>query len=94
MTKITRIPSDFRWLSLVIAALLAASCVACGKDAPPTRAAGGAKAQEPHPVRVVAAAVGPFPRTVTARFLRILVKAEVNGQPFAALAELDVMPAD
>ncbi|HEY6097450.1 MAG TPA: efflux RND transporter periplasmic adaptor subunit [Candidatus Deferrimicrobium sp.] len=51
--------------ALLGAALLAVSCLACGKDAPPARAAGGGKAQEPHPVRVAAAAVGSFPRTVT-----------------------------
>jgi len=48
--------------SLLGAALLAVSGVACGKD---TTSAAPAKAQEPRPVRVVAAAVGPLPRTVT-----------------------------
>jgi RND family efflux transporter MFP subunit len=51
--------------ALLGAALLALTCLACGKDAPPARAGGNAKAREPHPVRVVAAALGPFPRTVT-----------------------------
>lgn len=32
-----------------------------------------------------------FSQPVTARFLRLVVKAEVKGQPFAALAELDVL---
>lgn len=45
--------------------LLAVSGVACGKDTTSARAASRAKAQEPRPVRVVAAAVGPLPRTVT-----------------------------
>ena len=45
-----------------MAALLAVSGVACGKD---TTSAARTKAQEPRPVRVVAAAVGPLPRTVT-----------------------------
>jgi hypothetical protein len=36
----------------------------------------------------------PFQRPVTARFLRVVVKAEVKGQPFAAMAELDVIPGD
>ena len=45
--------------------MIAASVVACGKDTAPARGAGGAKVGEPRPVRVVAAAVGPLPRTVT-----------------------------
>jgi beta-galactosidase len=32
-----------------------------------------------------------FAQPVTARFLRLVVKSEVEGQPFAALAELDVL---
>ena len=32
-----------------------------------------------------------FPQPVVARFLRLLVHAEVKGQPFASLAELDVL---
>ena len=56
---------EFHALALLGAALLAVSVVGCGKDTNPARAAGGAKVQEPRPVRVVAAAVGPFPRTVT-----------------------------
>lgn len=56
---------EFRVLALLGAALLAVSAAGCGKDSTPARAGGGAKAPEPHPVRVVAAAVGPFPRTVT-----------------------------
>lgn len=35
-----------------------------------------------------------FPQTVSARFLRVQVQAEVNGQAFGALAELDILPAD
>jgi RND family efflux transporter MFP subunit len=45
-----------------MAALLAVSGVACGKD---TNSAARTKTQEPRPVRVVAAEVGPLPRTVT-----------------------------
>ena len=56
---------EFHALALLGAALLAVSVVGCGKDTNPARAASGAKVQEPRPVRVVAAAVGPFPRTVT-----------------------------
>jgi len=55
----------FPWLALLVAALLAISVVACEKDSTPARAAGRSKAQEPHPVRVVTASVGPLPRTVT-----------------------------
>jgi RND family efflux transporter MFP subunit len=50
---------------LLCAVLLAVSGVACGKDTTSARAASRAKAQEPRPVRVVTAAVGPLPRTVT-----------------------------
>jgi len=56
---------EFRAIAVLGAALLAVSCVACGKDTTSARAAGPGKAQEPRPVRVVAAAVGPLPRTVT-----------------------------
>ncbi len=35
-----------------------------------------------------------FNPTVNARFLRVLVKSEVSGQPFAALAELDIITAN
>src|SRR4030042_1227311 len=52
-------------LVLLGAMLLAVSGVACERDTAPARAAARAKTQEPRPVRVVAAAVGPFPRTVT-----------------------------
>ena len=34
-----------------------------------------------------------FNQTVNARFLRVVVKSEVSGQPFAALAELDIIAA-
>jgi hypothetical protein len=34
-----------------------------------------------------------FAQPVRARFLRVLVQQEVGGRPFAALAELDVLPA-
>ncbi len=54
-----------RLLSVLCVVLLAVSVVACGKDTTSARAAGRAKAQEPRPVRVFAAAVGRFPRTVT-----------------------------
>jgi multidrug efflux pump subunit AcrA (membrane-fusion protein) len=47
------------------AVLLAVSGVACERDTTPARAAARAKTQEPRPVRVVAAAVEPLPRTVT-----------------------------
>ena len=65
MANERKISREFRALALLGAALLAVSGVGCGKDTTSARAAGGAKAQEPHPVRVVAAAIGPFPRTVT-----------------------------
>ncbi|HEY5577775.1 MAG TPA: efflux RND transporter periplasmic adaptor subunit [Deferrimonas sp.] len=55
----------FSPLVLLGAALLAVSVAACGKDTTPAGAEGRAKAQEPRPVRVVAAAVGSLPRTVT-----------------------------
>jgi len=64
MANERKISREFRALALLGAALLAVYGVGCGKDTTSARAAGGAKAQEPHPVRVVAAAVGPFPRTV------------------------------
>ena len=35
-----------------------------------------------------------FGKPSVGRFLRLVVKSEVNGQPFAALAELDVVTAD
>jgi len=35
-----------------------------------------------------------FRQPVTARFLRVVVKSEVKGQPFAAIAELDVIRGD
>jgi hypothetical protein len=35
-----------------------------------------------------------FPQPVQARYLKLLVKSTVNGQPFAAIAELDVILAD
>ena len=65
MTSNHRNSREFLALALLGAALLAVSVVGCAKDSTPARAGGGAKAPEPHPVRVVAAAVGPFPRTVT-----------------------------
>jgi RND family efflux transporter MFP subunit len=65
MTGKSRGSREFRTLALLTAALLAVSCVACGNDSTSARAAARAKAQEPRPVRVVAAAVGPLPRTVT-----------------------------
>jgi multidrug efflux pump subunit AcrA (membrane-fusion protein) len=64
MSDLHRNSRGFPRLALLAAALLAISAVACEKDSPPARAAGRSKAQEPHPVRVVAAAVGPLPRTV------------------------------
>ena len=54
-----------RSLSVLCVVLLAVSGVACGKDTTSASPAGRAKAQAPRPVRVVAAAVGPLPRTVT-----------------------------
>jgi len=35
-----------------------------------------------------------FGKPSVGRFLRLIVKSEVSGQPFAALAELDVITAD
>jgi RND family efflux transporter MFP subunit len=55
----------YRSLSVLCLVMLAVSGVACGKDTTSAGAAGRAKAQEPRPVRVVAAAVGRLPRTVT-----------------------------
>jgi RND family efflux transporter MFP subunit len=55
----------YRSLSLLCVVLLAVSGIACERDTTPARAAARAKAQAPRPVRVVAAAVGPLPRTVT-----------------------------
>ena len=55
----------FGSLSVLCVVLLAVSGLACERDTTPARAAARAKAQEPRPVRVVAAAVGPLPRTVT-----------------------------
>ncbi|HEX7522957.1 MAG TPA: efflux RND transporter periplasmic adaptor subunit, partial [Candidatus Deferrimicrobium sp.] len=52
-------------LAVLTAALLAVSVIACGKDPSSARAAGRDKAQEPRLVRVVGAAVGRLPRTVT-----------------------------
>jgi len=65
MTNKSGSSREFRTLALLGAALLAVSCVACGKDRTSARAAGRDKAQEPRPVRVVDAAVGRLPRTVT-----------------------------
>jgi RND family efflux transporter MFP subunit len=60
-----RFSCGFPALPLLVAAMLAACVIACGKDTTPARGAGGAKVGEPRPVRVIAAAVGPLPRTVT-----------------------------
>jgi RND family efflux transporter MFP subunit len=65
MSDHRRSSKRFPWVALLCAALLAVSGVACGKDTTPARAAARAKVQEPRPVRVVAAAVGRLPRTVT-----------------------------
>jgi hypothetical protein len=35
----------------------------------------------------------PFKRPASARYLRVVVKSEVSGQAFAAVAELDILPA-
>jgi RND family efflux transporter MFP subunit len=66
MTDYRRSSRRYRTVALLGAALLAVSGVACGKDTTSAAPAGraDAKAQEPRPVRVVAAAVGPLPRTV------------------------------
>ena len=56
---------NFRTLALLGAALLAVSGIGCGNGKTSARAAGPEKAQGPRPVRVVAATVGPLPRTVT-----------------------------
>ena len=62
-----RIPKKGRFhaLAVLTAALLAVCGVACGKDSSSPASAERAKTQEPRPVRVVAAAVGALPRTVT-----------------------------
>ncbi len=33
-----------------------------------------------------------FPQPVTARYVKLVVRSEVNGNPFASIAELDVLP--
>jgi RND family efflux transporter MFP subunit len=65
VTNHHRSSSGFPSLALLGAALLAVSGVACEQDTTPARAAARAKAQESRPVRVVAAAAGRLPRTVT-----------------------------
>jgi hypothetical protein len=35
----------------------------------------------------------PFKRVVTARYLRVMIREEIKGEPFAAIAELDIIPA-
>jgi RND family efflux transporter MFP subunit len=65
MPDYRRTSRRFPALALLGAALLAVSGVACGKDTTSASPTGRAKAQEPRPVRVVAAAVGRLPRTVT-----------------------------
>jgi len=32
-----------------------------------------------------------FPQAVSARYLRLVVRSEVNGNPFASIAELDIV---
>ena len=56
----------YRPLAMLGAVLLAVSGVACEKGTAPAGATGRTKTQEPRSVRVVAAAVERFPRTVTA----------------------------
>jgi len=51
--------------ALFVAALLAVSVFACGKDTTSARASAHGKEQGPRQVRVVAAAVERFPRTLT-----------------------------
>jgi len=34
-----------------------------------------------------------FPQTTSARYLRLVIRSEVNNRPFAAVAELDIIPA-
>jgi len=65
MSALRQCSRGFPALVLLGAALLAVSGLACGKDTTSARAAGDAKAQQPRPVRVVAASVAPLPRTVT-----------------------------
>jgi RND family efflux transporter MFP subunit len=55
----------FPRLALLAAVLLAVAVAACEKESTPARAAGRSKAQAPRPVRVVVAATGKLPRTVT-----------------------------
>ena len=65
MYLLSEITKRHRSLALLGAALLAVSGVACEKGTAPAGAAGRAKAQESRSVRVAAAAVERFPRTVT-----------------------------
>jgi RND family efflux transporter MFP subunit len=65
MSESLRISKRFPVLALLGVALLAVSGVACGKDTTSARASARSKAQQARPVRVVAAAVGTLPRTVT-----------------------------
>ena len=65
MSALSENRRGYRSLTLLGVALLAVSGVACEKGTVPAGAAGRAKAQETRPVRVVAAAVERFPRTVT-----------------------------
>jgi len=65
MTNHRKDGRGFPSLALLGAVLLAVSGVACGKDTTSAAPAGRAKAQDSRPVRVVPAAVGRLPRTVT-----------------------------
>ncbi|MBE0569697.1 MAG: efflux RND transporter periplasmic adaptor subunit [Deltaproteobacteria bacterium] len=64
MSERTSIEGRIRALAVLIVASLAVSGVACERETTPAGAAARVKAQEPHPVRVVAAAVERLPRTV------------------------------
>src|SRR3990172_5891314 len=65
MSALSENRRGYRSLALLGVALLAVAGVAGEKGTGPAGAAGRAKAQETRPVRVVAAAVERFPRTVT-----------------------------
>jgi RND family efflux transporter MFP subunit len=65
MTGIHGGSRNFRTLALLGAVLLSISGTGCGNDTKSASAAGRAKGQEPHQVRVVAAVTGQLPRTVT-----------------------------
>lgn len=64
MSERTCVEGTIRAVSVLIVASLVVSSVACERGTAPGGAAAREKSQEPHPVRVVAAAVERLPRTV------------------------------